>query len=976
MTQSTLRFLIAGIFTVGLLASLARGDDKPRAPELLPMPHCDACDKAPDCCTAGAPCCQEGSDCCAKSTAKKTGFIVGVTPQVVDFNQNWGSQGAPDTQKRAALAEETKKKQIAELMTDYHALYKQHKYQEAELCAIKAQDLDPDNYVVGAAVSTAHMAKAHAKYSEIAKAKEEMFRTGRSGPEVLAANEYEIHQALIGHCNGFDYRDCPLEQILADLAGLSQINIVPDAQALKDAGIPLSQLITLRLEGTSLGTALSHVLGQARLTYQVRGSELVVTTKERVLTRLERRVFPVPDLVGPDSNNITNFLSMVTENKNESAEATLIQFIQATVEPQSWSKSGGLATIEFFPLGKAMVISQTPETQEKVQKLLNALRLLQSPRVAEAKCDACLVIGCDAPANTSEMQVPSKLETRVYTVADLVCPVPHMACAEEDNAEDLIELIEHFIEPQTWKLNESAKDKPGSIVFYERGKGLIVSQTPEVQERVHGFLESLRSLQGQNAPKVISVNNPKVSDKTVAPSCVVVTAGAGVNQQCERACQVVTEFAAPQLSNHEPAAQALPFITRDANGTTRMGFTSGSFTNEPSPLPPPVPTFKVPQTVDGEKLTHDVTTAAQVIHEGVRKELGTCPPDQACQQPTGGKFQFRIGVCGMDLQPDGLHPTIGDPEYRAYGFCGNGAPTLTPLPQAVCDELMKRTTETLKAITPQCPSTIPPNPTFGQNCQPVQVEATRDRAKSSDKELRFFVPQLGPVPVFLDFGIPRVNGTNSDQTGPNPSVKDYRVSVGGGIRIAIPMLGPVPVALDFGLPIAKRAQSTQACPAATFEYADFPMPSPVYVPRVQNIEKASPTHDAVAVSYAPLTPTPRDNRHSERWTIRSNANGDRPSFWVHSENASMECERLVLKLRETGSLEIIAAKNCVRVRGKYFEAEAEMIECQNNDSKLVLSGNVTLTSAKNDCMVRAKKVVWDSGEWHADGTGSITISPK
>ena len=37
----------------------------------------------------------------------------------------------------------------------------------------------------------------------------------------------------------------------------------------------------------------------------------------------------------------------------------------------------------------------------------------------------------------------------------------------------------------------------------------------------------------------------------------------------------------------------------------------------------------------------------------------------------------------------------------------------------------------------------------------------------------------------------------------NPSLKDYRVSVGSGLRIVVPMLGPVPIALDFGIPLVK-----------------------------------------------------------------------------------------------------------------------------------------------------------------------------
>ncbi len=167
MTQSTLRFVIGGLLTVGLLTSLARGDDKNRSPELLPPPHCEACDKAESCCTPGAPCCQENGDCCTKGNAKSAVFSVGAMPTGVDFNRAWGSPSP---------SEGAKKKQIMALMTLYHTLYKEHKFGEAEICAIKALDLDPANNVLAAAVQEARIAKAHTGHLEIEKEKEDYIR--------------------------------------------------------------------------------------------------------------------------------------------------------------------------------------------------------------------------------------------------------------------------------------------------------------------------------------------------------------------------------------------------------------------------------------------------------------------------------------------------------------------------------------------------------------------------------------------------------------------------------------------------------------------------------------------------------------------------------------------------------------------------------------------------------------------------------
>jgi type II secretory pathway component GspD/PulD (secretin) len=57
-------------------------------------------------------------------------------------------------------------------------------------------------------------------------------------------------------------------------------------------------------------------------------------------------------------------------------EESLIRLIARSVEPGSWSASGGPGTIDYFPLGMALVVRQTPAVQEQVADLLAALRRL------------------------------------------------------------------------------------------------------------------------------------------------------------------------------------------------------------------------------------------------------------------------------------------------------------------------------------------------------------------------------------------------------------------------------------------------------------------------------------------------------------------------------------------------------------------------------------------------------------------------
>jgi type II secretory pathway component GspD/PulD (secretin) len=63
-------------------------------------------------------------------------------------------------------------------------------------------------------------------------------------------------------------------------------------------------------------------------------------------------------------------------------EEKLMNLIKSTVAPNSWSDTGGPGTLDYFPLSMSLVINQTPDIQEQVFDLLQALRRLQDQQVA------------------------------------------------------------------------------------------------------------------------------------------------------------------------------------------------------------------------------------------------------------------------------------------------------------------------------------------------------------------------------------------------------------------------------------------------------------------------------------------------------------------------------------------------------------------------------------------------------------------
>jgi type II secretory pathway component GspD/PulD (secretin) len=63
-------------------------------------------------------------------------------------------------------------------------------------------------------------------------------------------------------------------------------------------------------------------------------------------------------------------------------EARLMELIRTTVSPASWREQGGRGTMDFFPLGLSLVVSQTSAVQAEVAQLLAALRRIHDTEVA------------------------------------------------------------------------------------------------------------------------------------------------------------------------------------------------------------------------------------------------------------------------------------------------------------------------------------------------------------------------------------------------------------------------------------------------------------------------------------------------------------------------------------------------------------------------------------------------------------------
>jgi type II secretory pathway component GspD/PulD (secretin)/tetratricopeptide (TPR) repeat protein len=402
-----------------------------------------------------------------------------------DFEHEQTASRESGDHRRASIETEhqARVKQISDLMRRFNELYVAAKYDDAEMVALQAKDLEPDNPIVTAAATLAHNHRNVSLSDAIKREKAEFDlqaldgaerpgpavttmepekfdpdfqkRTGKRRPtlDILIGTksraEQEIERKLSGQIT-LTFKDKPLGAVLDDIRAMTGVNIVPDSPALNEEMISLEAPMSMTLDTIPAKSALNLILRNAKLTYVIRDDVIQVTTEKNARAKLVQKVYQVTDLVTPIINanfndqfrldnkygkrvsewNLPNnsqsqqggsvqpyypYYGLNTNgqavgatnsgsagsmsqgynpsqstsdrrNENRDPNATiedqLTSLIKSTIAPNSWSDSGGPATLEYFPLTHTLVINQTPDIQEQVQDLLSALRRLQDQEVA------------------------------------------------------------------------------------------------------------------------------------------------------------------------------------------------------------------------------------------------------------------------------------------------------------------------------------------------------------------------------------------------------------------------------------------------------------------------------------------------------------------------------------------------------------------------------------------------------------------
>lgn len=161
--------------------------------------------------------------------------------------------------------------------------------------------------------------------------------------------------------------DVTLSQLAATLEQEYGVPVLLDSMALDGAGVAAETKCGVECKNISLRSAIRLLLRSLELTFFVRDGVLVFTTTDEVSNELYTRVYNVADLV-------------VSTPKYPDFDE-LIESITSAIQPTSWTDVGGTGQIQEYesPFAKALVISQTADAFEEIDRHLAALRHQRFP---------------------------------------------------------------------------------------------------------------------------------------------------------------------------------------------------------------------------------------------------------------------------------------------------------------------------------------------------------------------------------------------------------------------------------------------------------------------------------------------------------------------------------------------------------------------------------------------------------------------
>jgi len=194
-----------------------------------------------------------------------------------------------------------------------------------------------------------------------------------------------------------DVQKAPLSDALQVISEQIEIPIRIDQRAFDEVGLTIDAQVTLQANNISAQSLLKHLLRQWDLTYRIDATGVVITTYDVAESQLERRIYPIGDLIRRDALSYPEYLKGV---------------VTSAVDSSQWEHLGGPATIKHFR--DNLIIDCTGQTHNKIESLLARLREAKSLSSDEYPTAALSVFppgnqAADVEARLNSVRLPVQL---------------------------------------------------------------------------------------------------------------------------------------------------------------------------------------------------------------------------------------------------------------------------------------------------------------------------------------------------------------------------------------------------------------------------------------------------------------------------------------------------------------------------------------------------------------------------------------
>jgi len=382
---------------------------------------------------------------------------------------------------------------LADMTNQFNELMDQQRWQEAEVIARQAREMDPDNPVVQTLIWKAkfarrtyqNMALKDDKESNVwqalhnadlasipfddnnpiqfgsAKEWEDMTERRRrwlAENSQISEDEVEIRKALKTKVD-VKFNKQSLQSVMETLGNMVGINVMLDPRGLQAEGVTYDTEISINLQqAVRLDSALNHILQPLRLSYVIRDEALVITSESFRSRNVYQKVYNVADLVLPIPNFVPSY------------NMGLPGAIKAAYESQ------GITGSPAGTMGGSNPMSLFAQNQD----------IDSSSALAQVPNGFIPGLSGGGPPVSGQPQ-----GNMGFGPGGGIGGPGGFGGGVQPDFDQLIELITTTVEPESWE----ELGGPGSIAPFSTNLSLVVSQTQEVHDRLADLLAQLRRLQ-------------------------------------------------------------------------------------------------------------------------------------------------------------------------------------------------------------------------------------------------------------------------------------------------------------------------------------------------------------------------------------------------------------------------------------------------------------------------------------------------